>query len=78
MKKILIILACFFFAAGTVIGYFRELKVSAHPSAHDMAVSLIAGGFIYLVVGAGLCLIFGLPLYMMWKQNKEKKNDGMQ
>ena len=73
MKKTLIILASFFFAAGMIIGYLRELKLVHKPDVSETITSLIAGGIIYLITGAGLCLIFGFPLYIMLKKKREKE-----
>lgn len=72
MKKTLIILACFFFAAGMIIGYFRDVNDAAHPPAGELAVSIIGGGIIYTIVGAGICLIFVLPVYVMWKKKHDE------
>ncbi|MGD0565758.1 MAG: hypothetical protein ABSA34_00315 [Candidatus Goldiibacteriota bacterium] len=76
MKKMLIILGSFFFAAGMVIGYLREIKLVHKPDISETITSLIFGGIIYFISGAGLCLIFGLPLYIMWKKKKEKEDAG--
>jgi preprotein translocase subunit SecG len=73
MKKTLIILACSFFAAGMVIGYFRETTSVAHPPVDQIIVSIIGGGIIYSIMGAGICLIFVLPLYLMWKKKQDEK-----